>query len=77
MSKLQKFGNSLLVCVPRYIIIAMKWHKGDTLMFNIDQRSGKVILERLKSPTLENEFEKGIQERINEREEKAKYPWDN
>jgi antitoxin component of MazEF toxin-antitoxin module len=48
MPKIQKTGHSHWVSIPAQICKLKSWHKGQELMFNIDQRTGKVILDKIE-----------------------------
>lgn len=48
MPKVQRMKNSLAVVIPAQICKVKGWQKGQELMFNIDQRTGKVVLDRLE-----------------------------
>lgn len=51
MPKIQKIGNSHWVSIPAHICKHKGWAKGQELMFNVDARSGKVILDKLEDVT--------------------------
>lgn len=48
MPKIQRIGSSLAVTIPFYIAKIKGWQKGQELVFNIDVRSGKVVLDKLE-----------------------------
>ena len=48
MPKIQKTGNSHWVSIPRHICKIKGWQKGQELMFNIDSRTGKVVLDKVE-----------------------------
>ncbi len=48
MPKIQRTGNSHWVSIPAYICKLKGWSKGQELYFDIDQRTGKVVLDRLE-----------------------------
>lgn len=48
MPKIQRIGNSYLVSIPFHIARIKGWQKGQELMFNIDSRTGKVVLDKVE-----------------------------
>ena len=48
MPKIQRIGSSYLVSIPNHIARIKGWQKGHELMFNIDTRTGKVILDKVE-----------------------------
>ena len=51
MPKIQRIGNSYLVSIPFHIAKVKGWQKGQELMFNIDPRTGKVVLDKVEPGT--------------------------
>lgn len=48
MPKVQQIKNSLLVSIPFEFARLKGWKKGDTLVFGVDFRSGKVVLDKVE-----------------------------
>ena len=48
MPKIQRIGASYLVSIPNHIARIKGWQKGQELMFNIDPRTGKVVLDKVE-----------------------------
>ena len=48
MPKIQRMGNTHWVSIPAYIGKLKGWSKGQELYFDIDQRTGKVIIDKLE-----------------------------
>lgn len=48
MPKIQRIGVSYLVTIPSHMARIKGWQKGHELMFNIDTRTGKVVLDKVE-----------------------------
>ena len=48
MPKIQRIGSSYLISIPFHIARIKGWKKGQELMFNIDTRTGKVMVDKLE-----------------------------
>ena len=48
MPKIQRMGKTHWVGIPAYICKLKGWSKGQELYFDIDQRTGKVVIDKLE-----------------------------
>ena len=48
MPKIQRMGNTHWVSIPAQICKIKGWQKGHELVFNIDVRTGKVVLDKVE-----------------------------
>lgn len=49
MTKVQKQGNSLTVTIPAQVARIKGWNKGTDIYINIDDRTGRVVMNRVSS----------------------------
>ena len=48
MTRVQKQGNSLTVTIPAQVARIKGWQKGTEVYLFIDDKTGKVVMEKLK-----------------------------
>ena len=47
MPKVQRIKNSLAITIPSQIVRIKNWNKGDELYLTLDDRTGKVMMEKV------------------------------
>ena len=53
--KLIKFSNySLCVTLPKWVILDLKWKKGDLVDMEVDSKNGKIIISNGKKSSVIN-----------------------